>query len=60
MQQAAARREQAPCCPHVHMLCALRQANKIKGFLSKQKSRTTAATGKSEWLLVYQHLQEER
>lgn len=36
------------------------QANKIKGFLAKQKSRTTAASGKAEWLIVFQKQQEER
>ncbi|KAG1656798.1 hypothetical protein FOA52_011834 [Chlamydomonas sp. UWO 241] len=38
----------------------LSKADKISGFLSKQKSRTNASTGKSDWLIVYQHLQDER
>ena len=36
------------------------QADKISGFLAQQKTRTTAASGKSEWLLVHASLQEER
>ena len=36
------------------------QADKISGFLKQQKSRTTAATGKSEWLIVHQQQQDER
>lgn len=36
------------------------QADKISGFLKEQKTRTTAASAKSEWLLVHASLQEER
>jgi hypothetical protein len=36
------------------------QANQLKGFLRKQHSRTDSTSTKTEWLLTYQKLQEER
>ncbi|GAX82191.1 hypothetical protein CEUSTIGMA_g9619.t1 [Chlamydomonas eustigma] len=36
------------------------KVDKITGFIQQQKTRTLAAQGKSEWLIIYQHLQDER